>query len=63
MLTGLEQIRGAYVVLGMMLVGVGLSAVRRLQVDVPFTSMLLLMRFIFWPLLVMAVSKTKCNTS
>jgi len=55
MLTGLEQIRGAYVVLGMMLVGVGLSAVRRLQVDVPFTSMLLLMRFIFWPLLVMGV--------
>ncbi|MFN7901863.1 MAG: AEC family transporter [Holosporales bacterium] len=55
MLTGLEQVRGAYVVLGMMLVGVGLSMVRRLQFDIAFNFILLLMRFVFWPILVMGV--------
>jgi predicted permease len=44
----MNAIRGAYVVLGMMLVGMGLSSVRR-HMDWPFTLSALTFRFFVWP--------------
>jgi predicted permease len=46
--------RGAFTVLGMMLVGLGLSRIRHLFLDLRFTGLLLLAKFVCWPLLVWA---------
>ncbi len=51
----LEQIRGAYVILGMMIVGLGLSTLQRFTVDIKFTACVFFQRFALWPLLGLAV--------
>jgi hypothetical protein len=48
----ITSFRGAYVVLGMMLVGLGLSQVTRASLDYAFTGMAFLAKFIVWPLVV-----------
>lgn len=47
--------RGAYIVLGMMLVGLGLSQVTRASFDYRFTSVAFLAKFFAWPLIVATV--------
>lgn len=44
------QFRGAYTVLGMMLIGIGLASVTRSALDPLFTSMAFGAKFIAWPL-------------
>ncbi len=44
-------VRGAYVVFGMMVIGVGLSRITSLSFDVPFMTLNLFARFVGWPLL------------
>lgn len=44
-------VRGTYSVLGMMLIGMGVSALPRFQINWKFTSPMLLAKFLFWPLL------------
>lgn len=43
-------LRGAYIVIGMMIIGLGLSAMPRLRIDVKFTSFVFAVKFIVWPL-------------
>jgi malate permease and related proteins len=51
----LQQFRGAYVVLGMMMIGLGLSTLHRLEVNLRFLTVLLVEKFIVWPLLALGV--------
>lgn len=52
-LEGLAQVfRSTYTLLGMMIIGLGLSGMRRLTVDVRFLSVALLTKFAVWPLLI-----------
>ncbi len=43
--------RGSYVLLGMMIIGLGLSTMQRLEIDRRFTGILLLQKFLVWPVL------------
>lgn len=47
-----EKFTGAYTVLGMMIIGMGLAGVRQLQLDKRFFSLSLIAKFIVWPLAV-----------
>lgn len=47
--------RGAYSVLGMMLIGMGLSSIKKFEIDFKFVSVVLVMKFIVWPLVALAV--------
>lgn len=46
--------KGVFVVLGMMLVGLGLSGIKSLKIDYKFLSLSFLTKFLLWPLLVLA---------
>ncbi len=46
------NMRGAYTILGMMVVGIGLAGVSSLKLDWKFTSMAFAVKFIAWPLAV-----------
>lgn len=48
-------IRGAYIVIGMMIIGLGLSAMPRLRIDVKFTSFVFAVKFIAWPMCAAAI--------
>lgn len=48
----ITSFRGAYVVLGMMLVGLGLSQVTKASLDYAFTGVAFFAKFITWPLVV-----------
>lgn len=50
-----DYFKGAYTVLGMMQIGLGLSTMKRFRIDIGFTSILLTARFLLWPLLVSAL--------
>ncbi|MDO8648661.1 MAG: AEC family transporter [Candidatus Peregrinibacteria bacterium] len=47
--------RGAYSVLGMMMVGIGLSGIKSLKIDVPFVALAFLAKFIAWPTVVLLI--------
>lgn len=47
--------RGAYSTLGMMMIGLALAQVKIREVDLPFTAVSLLIKFIAWPVLVLGV--------
>lgn len=47
----INNFMGAYVVLGMMLIGLGLSGVTRVSLDYVFTAWALVTKFVVWPLL------------
>ncbi len=49
----IDSIRGAYVVLGMMVIGMGLSGMSNLKLDLKFLSVSLITKFIFWPLMIL----------
>ncbi len=46
---------GAYSVLGMMLVGMGMSGVRGMGLDLKFTAFLFFFRFVVWPIVFVAI--------
>lgn len=46
---------GAYAVLGMMIIGLGLSTMKKLELDIGFTGILFLARFAMWPLLALGL--------
>jgi malate permease and related proteins len=45
----IANVRGAYAVLGMMLIGLGLAAVRASSIDKAFTGLCFLAKFVAWP--------------
>jgi predicted permease len=51
----LLQFRGAYVVLGMMMIGVGLSNLKVLKVEARFLTVLFFQKFVLWPLLAVGI--------
>jgi predicted permease len=51
----IRDIRGAYVVLGMMIVGVGLSTLKQFKVNWKFLGMAMFGRLVLWPTLIMIV--------
>jgi predicted permease len=55
MLDMLEYCKGAYTVLGMMMIGIGLASMTRFRVDMGFTALLFFNKFIFWPALAVGV--------
>lgn len=46
----LQQFRGAYIILGMMMVGLGLSRMHKFELDGRFTGLVFVQRLLFWPL-------------
>ena len=46
--------RGTYTVLGMMMIGLGLSAIRRLSFDWAFVGVSFIAKFVVWPVVVLA---------
>lgn len=51
----LVNIKGVYTVLGMMIVGVGISELTSFKIDIKFVGMTFLAKFFVWPLLMLAV--------
>lgn len=49
-----ELFKGAYTVLGMMIIGLGLSQMDRFRVDIPFVASAFFVRFLLWPVLALA---------
>lgn len=49
------HIKGAYTVLGLMLVGLGMSAVSTLKIDFKFIGMTFAAKFLVWPLLIISI--------
>lgn len=47
----LDLFKGAYTVLGMMMIGLGLASLTNFRVDVPFTLSVCVTRFLLWPAL------------
>lgn len=45
----LTLFKGAYTVLGMMMIGLGLAALDRFRIDIPFTLTIFAVRFLVWP--------------
>lgn len=51
----LGYFQGTYTVLGMMIIGLGLSGLARFTVDIGFTAILFVARFVAWPLLALGL--------
>ncbi len=51
----MTSIKGVYVVLGMMIVGIGLSGLTEFKLDFKFVGMTFLAKFLVWPLIVFAI--------
>ena len=49
----IEPIRGVYIVLGMMVIGIGLAGMSQFKFDFKFIGMTFLAKFLVWPLLVL----------
>lgn len=49
------QLRGAYTILGMMVIGLGLASIKNLVFDFKFIGLAFLIRFLVWPLLILAI--------
>lgn len=50
-----SSFKGAYTVLGMMIIGMGLAAVQIRQVDFSFLAFTFLAKFVVWPVIVLAI--------
>lgn len=48
----MQHIKGAYTVLGMMIIGLGLAGLKQFKLDFPFIGMTFLARFVAWPLVI-----------
>jgi malate permease and related proteins len=51
----LRYFEGAYAVLGMMIIGLGLSTMKRLELDAGFIGILFIARFAVWPVLALGL--------
>lgn len=51
----ITPIKGVYVVLGMMIVGIGLAGLTQFKLDFKFVGMTFLAKFLVWPLLVLLI--------
>lgn len=49
-----SHIKGVYVVLGMMIIGLGLSTLNKFKWDAKFIGMTFLAKFLIWPLIILA---------
>lgn len=47
----LDLFKGAYTVLGMMIIGLGIASLSKFKIDLPFNLTMCLIRFILWPAL------------
>lgn len=54
-LDAFTHFKGVYIVLGMMLVGLGLSQVTRASFDIKFTAISFLAKFLVWPLIICSI--------
>jgi predicted permease len=50
-----QQIKGAYTVLGMMIIGIGIAKVTSWKIGWRFISLAFCVRFLVWPLVIMAI--------
>jgi malate permease and related proteins len=57
----LSNIKGVYIVLGMMIVGIGISELTSFKIDIKFVGMTFLAKFFVWPLIVMAIITLDAN--
>lgn len=48
----MKHIKGAYTVLGMMIIGVGIAGLKHFKIDISFITITFLAKFIAWPLLI-----------
>jgi predicted permease len=48
----MKQIKGAFAVLGMMIIGLGIAGVKQFKLDFRFIGMTFLAKFVVWPLLI-----------
>lgn len=51
----LTMFKGAYTVLGMMIIGLGLSQLEKFRVDMPFIATMFAIRYVMWPLVALGV--------
>ena len=51
----ISSMRGAYIVLGMMLIGFGISGIKKFSIDYQFITLAFIGKFILWPLLVLVL--------
>lgn len=51
----IDPIKGVYVVLGMMIVGIGLAGLTQFKVDIKFVAMTFFAKFLVWPLLILMI--------
>jgi hypothetical protein len=56
------NVRGVYTVLGMMLIGLGIADIKAYSFDFIFTSLLLVIKFAVWPLLMLGIFFIDSNT-
>ena len=53
--TTIVNFKGAYTLLGMMIIGMGLATISIRQIDYKFISLAFLAKFIFWPLIIFGI--------
>jgi len=46
-----DHVKGAYSIMGMMIIGLGLAAIRDFSLDIPFIGLTFLAKFLIWPAL------------
>lgn len=51
----MQHIKGAYVVLGMMIIGLGLAGLKNFEIDFKFIGMSFLAKFAAWPIVVLLI--------
>lgn len=51
----MQHIRGAYAVLGMMIIGLGLAGLTSFTIDFKFVSMTFFVKFLVWPLIILTI--------
>src|SRR5205085_1740632 len=51
----ITPIRGVYIVMGMMIIGLGLAGLTEFKLDFKFVGMTFLAKFLVWPLLVLSI--------
>src|SRR5260221_14439938 len=51
----ITDFKGAYTVLGMMIIGLGLAGITEYKIDLLFTGISFLARFFVWPILVLSI--------
>lgn len=57
----ITNVKGAYIILGMMIIGLGLSGIKQYKFDILFTGLAFLAKFFAWPLLVALIILTDKN--